>query len=118
LTVVKPIPYNNGMENVRLNYFFLWNFLLPRDRLWLVGGGVDGRRSAIRPLHTASDRSHAGVGASQKDDVLYDIGSGDGAIVIRAAKKYGVRGVGIEIDDGLVAKARANAFSGEGARFG
>ena len=43
-------------------------------------------------------------------DLIYDIGSGDGAIVIRAAKKYGVRGVGIEIDDGLVAKARANAF--------
>lgn len=46
----------------------------------------------------------------RKGDLLYDIGSGDGAIVIRAAKKYGVRGVGIEIDDGLVAKARANAF--------
>ena len=39
-------------------------------------------------------------------DVIYDIGSGDGAIIIRAAKKYGVRGVGIEIDQELVAKAR------------
>ncbi len=39
-------------------------------------------------------------------DVVYDIGSGDGAIIIRAAKKYGVRGVGIEIDQELVAKAR------------
>ncbi len=43
-------------------------------------------------------------------DVVYDIGSGDGAIVIRAAKKYGVRGVGIEIDQDLVLKARNNAF--------
>jgi len=43
-------------------------------------------------------------------DVIYDIGSGDGAIVIRAAKKYGVRGVGIEIDQDLVLKARSNAF--------
>ena len=43
-------------------------------------------------------------------DVVYDIGSGDGAIVIRAAKKYGLRGVGIEIDPGLVLKARNNAF--------
>ncbi|HXK26815.1 MAG TPA: class I SAM-dependent methyltransferase, partial [Candidatus Binatia bacterium] len=31
-------------------------------------------------------------------DIVYDLGSGDGAIIIRAAKKYGVRGVGIEID--------------------
>lgn len=43
-------------------------------------------------------------------DVLYDVGSGDGAIIIRAAKKYGVKGVGIEIDQGLVRKARNNAF--------
>lgn len=43
-------------------------------------------------------------------DVIYDIGSGDGAIVIRAAKKYGVRGVGIEIDQDLVLKARSNAY--------
>jgi precorrin-6B methylase 2 len=43
-------------------------------------------------------------------DVVYDIGSGDGAIIIRAAKKYGLRGVGIEIDPDLVLKARDNAF--------
>ena len=43
-------------------------------------------------------------------DIVYDIGSGDGAIIIRAAKKYGVKGVGIEIDQELVAKARQNAI--------
>jgi cyclopropane fatty-acyl-phospholipid synthase-like methyltransferase len=43
-------------------------------------------------------------------DVVYDIGSGDGAIIIRAARKYGLRGVGIEIDQDLVLKARNNAF--------
>jgi len=43
-------------------------------------------------------------------DVVYDIGSGDGAIVIYAAKQYGVKAVGIEIDEDLVLKARANAF--------
>jgi SAM-dependent methyltransferase len=42
-------------------------------------------------------------------DVVYDIGSGDGAIIIQAAKKYGVRGVGIEIDAELVARARQSA---------
>lgn len=43
-------------------------------------------------------------------DMVYDIGSGDGAIIIYAAKKYGARGVGIEIDRDLVLKARNNAF--------
>jgi protein-L-isoaspartate O-methyltransferase len=42
-------------------------------------------------------------------DVVYDLGSGDGRIVITAARKYGAAGVGIEIDPALVKKARANA---------
>jgi hypothetical protein len=42
-------------------------------------------------------------------DVLYDIGSGDGAIVIRAAKRFGVKAVGIEIDGDLVASSRRRA---------
>lgn len=43
------------------------------------------------------------------DDVLYDLGSGDGRIVIRAAAKYGSRGVGIEIDPKRIEEARKNA---------
>ncbi|HEX9142754.1 MAG TPA: methyltransferase domain-containing protein [Candidatus Binatia bacterium] len=43
-------------------------------------------------------------------DIIYDLGSGDGRIIIQAAKRYGVRGVGIEIDEDLVRKARDNAF--------
>ena len=42
-------------------------------------------------------------------DVVYDLGSGDGRIVIAAARKYGARGVGIEIDPVLVKKATADA---------
>lgn len=42
-------------------------------------------------------------------DVVYDLGSGDGRIVIIAAQKYGARGVGIEIDPALVRQARENA---------
>ena len=33
-----------------------------------------------------------------KDDVVYDLGSGDGRIVIMAAQRFGARGVGVEID--------------------
>src|SRR5947199_3135210 len=50
-------------------------------------------------------------------DVVYDLGSGDGRIVITAAKKYGARGVGVEIDSALVKQARENAAAaGVGAR--
>ena len=45
----------------------------------------------------------------EKGDVVYDLGSGDGRIVIRAAQKYGVRAVGIEMDSLLLAKARKDA---------
>jgi hypothetical protein len=42
-------------------------------------------------------------------DVVYDLGSGDGRIPITAAKEFGARGVGIEIDPGAVARAQASA---------
>jgi SAM-dependent methyltransferase len=46
-------------------------------------------------------------------DVVYDLGSGDGRIVILAAQKYGARGVGIEIDARLVGISRQVAREGE-----
>lgn len=45
----------------------------------------------------------AGVGA---DDVVMDLGSGDGRIPILAAQMFGARGVGVEIDGALVTRAR------------
>jgi cyclopropane fatty-acyl-phospholipid synthase-like methyltransferase len=45
----------------------------------------------------------AGVGPG---DVVYDLGSGDGRIVILAAEKYGARGVGVELEPYLVQRAR------------
>lgn len=44
-------------------------------------------------------------------DVVYDLGCGDGRIVIAAAKQYGARGVGIDIDPALIAEANAAATS-------
>lgn len=49
------------------------------------------------------------VAGVKKGDVIYDLGSGDGRILITAAKKYVVRGVGYEIDGGLIKLARENA---------
>lgn len=45
----------------------------------------------------------------QPDDVLYDLGSGDGRIPIKAATDYGVKAVGIEINPKLVEEATAAA---------
>lgn len=45
----------------------------------------------------------------KKGDVLYDLGSGDGRIVITAAKRFGVRGIGIDIDPQRIAEANENA---------
>ena len=45
----------------------------------------------------------------QKNDVVYDLGCGDGRIVIAAAKEFGARGVGIDLDPQRIAEARENA---------
>ena len=45
----------------------------------------------------------------KKDDVVYDLGCGDGRIVVQAAKKCGCKGVGFEIVPKLAEQARENA---------
>jgi len=49
------------------------------------------------------------VAGVSKDDIVYDLGSGDGRIPIAAAKKYGARGIGLDIDPLKIAESRANA---------
>ena len=58
------------------------------------------RRVARRMLEVAGVTS---------EDVVYDLGSGDGRIPIIAARDFGARGVGVEIDPELVAKSRERA---------
>ncbi len=48
----------------------------------------------------------AGVGSG---DVVYDLGCGDGRIVIEAARRFGARGVGVDIDPVRIDEARRNA---------
>lgn len=50
-----------------------------------------------------------GMARVRDKDVVYDLGSGDGRVVIRAAAKFGARGVGIEIEGHRVAEAREAA---------
>ena len=59
------------------------------------------------PQHVA--RKMLKLGNVSSNDVVYDLGSGDGRIVIMAAKEFGARGVGVEIDSQLVRRARRKA---------
>ena len=45
----------------------------------------------------------------KKDDIVYDLGCGDGRIVVTAAKKYGCRGIGFELNLGRVRQSKENA---------
>ena len=45
----------------------------------------------------------------KKSDIVYDLGCGDGRIVITAAKRYGARGVGIDIDPERIRESQENA---------
>ena len=44
-----------------------------------------------------------------RDDVVYDLGCGDGRIVIAAAREFGARGVGVDLDPQRIREAQANA---------
>ncbi|KPF70125.1 hypothetical protein IP84_03930 [beta proteobacterium AAP99] len=44
-----------------------------------------------------------------KRDLVYDLGCGDGRIVIRAAERFGCRGVGVDLDPVRVSEAKTNA---------
>ncbi len=53
------------------------------------------------------------LAAVTAEDVVFDLGSGDGRIPIIAAQKYGARGVGVEIDPRLVNQSWGNANDAE-----
>jgi SAM-dependent methyltransferase len=74
----------------------------------LPGRGA-GQIAPFDPTPPAIVERMLALAAVNRGDLLYDLGSGDGRVVIAAAKKFGARGVGFEIDAGLVKLARENA---------
>lgn len=63
------------------------------------------------PTHQSVVDEMLAIADVNADDVLYDLGSGDGRIPITAALRYGTRGVGIDIDPRLVGEATENALN-------
>jgi ubiquinone/menaquinone biosynthesis C-methylase UbiE len=51
------------------------------------------------------------LGKASKNDVVYDLGCGDGRIVVTAARKYGARGTGVDINPQRIKEANENAHS-------
>src|SRR5687768_2671925 len=51
------------------------------------------------------------MAAVTKDDVVYDLGCGDGRMVVTAAKEYGAKGVGVDIDPQRIKESNENAKS-------
>ena len=64
--------------------------------IWIAWSGVVGApwvptpRKRVRSMLEIADVNH--------DDILYDLGSGDGRIIVMAAKEFGARSIGIEVD--------------------
>ena len=75
----------------------------------LVGLFPRGDLAPFMPAPIEAVERMLTVAEVRPSDVVYDIGSGDGRIVIMAAKRYGARGIGIDIDAGRIAEAEANA---------
>jgi len=81
------------------------------EELYIYGTKIPLRKGDVMYLPTADPSVHGMLELAKvgPDDTVYDLGCGDGRIVIAAARDFGARGVGIEIDPVLVREARENA---------
>jgi predicted O-methyltransferase YrrM len=61
------------------------------------------------PTHESLVEEMLSMARVTGSDVLYDLGSGDGRIVITAARKFGTRGIGYDLDPERIKEARENA---------
>jgi SAM-dependent methyltransferase len=82
--------------------------------LWLAAAHAAAAVLEVPTPYIPSTRGNVDemlrLAAVTPNDVVYDLGSGDGRIVIAAARDYGARGVGIEIDAALVKQSTDNAL--------
>jgi hypothetical protein len=90
----------------------LSRILLPLAVGFLLAPGcrtIPGRDVRYEPTPMPVVRAMLELAAVGPQDFVFDLGSGDGRIPITAAKEFGARGRGIEINPALVARAQANA---------
>jgi precorrin-6B methylase 2 len=86
----------------------------PAFEIWAAGAQTppesDEGKKIVPYVPTPQDVVERMLELAQvkKGDVVYDLGSGDGRIVVTAAKKYGVRAVGFEIDPERIKESHEN----------
>ncbi len=88
-------------------------FLLTAGGLALGGCSTPGVKLDVPFVSTPHEVVEAMLVLAKvgPNDVVYDLGCGDGRFVIAAAHEFGARGVGIDIDPARIAEARAAAQS-------
>jgi len=110
------ITYDNGARGANYTVFpgKPYSFRYDEHGLVKIYPGSHGREDAadLAPFVPSPPEVVARMLALAKvgpDDLVYDIGCGDGRVVIAAAKTCGARGVGVDIDAKLIEDCRANA---------
>jgi ribosomal protein L11 methylase PrmA len=84
--------------------------VLPAPPAFAQGAATPSRRPDVIYVPTPEDVVEAMLTVAKvtKNDIVYDLGTGDGRIPVTAAKKYGARGVGIDIDPQRIKDANEN----------
>jgi tRNA G37 N-methylase Trm5 len=75
---------------------------------WRIAGAQEGKIVPYVPTPQEVVERMLEMAQVKKGDIVYDLGSGDGRIVITAAQKYGVRAIGFEIDPVRITESREN----------
>ena len=82
-----------GHNMVAINVLLLVLLLLAISFLWTSLLGAPWVPTSMKMVHKMLSMAEVGP-----DDVVYDLGCGDGRMIVTAARRYGARAVGIEID--------------------
>lgn len=90
---------------------FLWFICIEAVCVWAQEqlGGEHAPQVPYVPTPHAVVEEMLRLAKVTPDDVLYDLGCGDGRIVIAAAQRFGARGVGVDINPQRISEAQANA---------
>jgi len=110
------IEFSNGAEtkSYRLDEGKAYSFRLDEDDLLELFDGAHGRADAVDlapfvPTPMPVVEKMLEMAQLDSADIVYDIGCGDGRIVITAAKKFGAHGVGVDIVPERIQACRTGA---------
>jgi SAM-dependent methyltransferase len=95
--------------NLRVNLALVGAFVLVTSSAFSQKPPLRPPDVRYEPSSEAQVKAMLELAGVTKKDIVYDLGCGDGRVVIMAAKLYGARGVGIDIDPERIRESEANA---------